>query len=483
MCFPLKNVGLIFSALTLSTLTFSSAADELPYQWLAGDHHVHSQFSAKWNVSFAPPLPIFAGDAKYATNVNAKMAAYHGLSWMVTTDHGGPHHSQVNFDNAYPQLLAARHQVPELLIYYGMEFDVPGARHATLMIPYSADEAEQLRLIESRFNRREAYPKTEEAKRDNNDLMLEALAYMQQQTLKPIVIANHPGRKAPALGQYQKVTPAKLRGWQDTAPDVLIGMTGAPGHQASTLNQDDSIKPDGVRAEYYESPTLGGYDQMTAQLGGVWDSFIGEGRHWWISGVSDSHGHYSEGRTDFWPGEYTKTYVYAQKTYTSVMENLRAGHSFVTTGDLIDALDIRVSNSHTGKSASLGDTLTVQQGQSVDITIRFHDPDQPNFAGRTPQVARVDVIMGNVSTTAVAPDTNTNPSTKVVNRYYAEDWQSQGQTHTVRLRLDNLNQSQYLRIRGTNLRDELEPQPDGKGENPWDDLWFYSNPVFIQVSR
>ncbi|MEV0806330.1 hypothetical protein [Micromonospora sp. NPDC050200] len=28
--------------------------------------------------------------------------------------------------------------------------------------------------------------------------------------------------------------------------------------------------------------------------------------------------------------------------------------------------------------------------------------------------------------------------------------------------------------------DEAEPLADGK-ESPWDDLWFYSNPVFVRV--
>ena len=29
--------------------------------------------------------------------------------------------------------------------------------------------------------------------------------------------------------------------------------------------------------------------------------------------------------------------------------------------------------------------------------------------------------------------------------------------------------------------DALEPAPDEPGENPWHDLWFYSNPIFIEV--
>ena len=38
----------------------------------------------------------------------------------------------------------------------------------------------------------------------------------------------------------------------------------------------------------------------------------------------------------------------------------------------------------------------------------------------------------------------------------------------------------YLRVRGTNT-DEMEPLADGQ-EDPWSDLWFYSNPVFVDVA-
>ena len=37
----------------------------------------------------------------------------------------------------------------------------------------------------------------------------------------------------------------------------------------------------------------------------------------------------------------------------------------------------------------------------------------------------------------------------------------------------------YLRLRGTN-RTQLEPEPDPPVEDPWTDLWFYANPVFVE---
>jgi hypothetical protein len=40
----------------------------------------------------------------------------------------------------------------------------------------------------------------------------------------------------------------------------------------------------------------------------------------------------------------------------------------------------------------------------------------------------------------------------------------------------------YVRVRGTNTN-ELEPIVDPPDENPWQDLWFYSNPVFIEIQH
>ena len=307
--------------------------------WLAGDHHIHGKYSAKWDWSTTPPTPILRGDAQYATALYAQMAKHHNLSWMVTTDHGGPGHSSVNLEYAYPELVASRKATPEVLQFYGMEFDTPGARHCSLMIPYSETEAEQLFRLESQFNRREVEPDT--TSRDTDEFMLQALKAMQEEQKPPILIVNHPARLAKKLSSFKKVTPQKLRKWQDTAPDVVIGMEGAPGHQANALNPDGSIRKSGLRGGYNDFPTMGGFDQMTAVVGGVWDSLLSEGRRWWITAASDSHMHYTEGRTDFWPGEYSKTYVFARKQYDDIMQAMREGKMFATTGDLIDSLSVK----------------------------------------------------------------------------------------------------------------------------------------------
>lgn len=460
-------------------LTNTAADTKIAPHWIAGDHHVHSIYSAKWDYATTPPTAILGGDANNTTLLNAQMAQKYGLSWLVTTDHGGPNHSQLNLSNAYPDLVASRQKVPQVMQFYGMEFDTPGARHSTLMIPYSTEEAQQLYAIENRFNRREIYP--DENPRDSNLFMLEALAFMAKQAYPPILIVNHPGRTATGLGRYGKVTPAKMRSWQDAASQVVIGMTGLPGHQASSLNPDGSIKKEGVRAEYYHYPTMGGYDQMTARLGGFWDSMLSEGRHWWITAASDSHAHYTTGRTDFWPGQYNKLYVYAQNSYQSVMDNLRAGRMFVTNGDLINELYMQASVTNKNTVASIGDTLTVKKGDSITLMLRFSQPEKANANGQHPNVGRVDIIVGDIIGPNKNPDLDSSPTTKVLQRFSHQDFIQHGKYKTIQLKIEHITQSQYLRLRGTNQTHELEPQVDEIGEDPWSDLWFYSNPLFISV--
>ncbi len=447
-------------------------------RWLAGDHHIHSRFSVGWDTDVNPPAPIIAGDAHYSTAMNAQMAYLHGLSWMVTTDHGGPNHSKLNLERAYPDLLASRKAVPGIIQFYGMELDTPGARHSSLIIPHSGDEAERLYFLEKTYNRREVYPK--DPARDTEAFMLEALKAMREIPNPPLVLANHPGRTATDLGQYTSVSPTELRNWNDTAPRVAVGMEGAPGHQASALNPDASLDPTGARGGYGNYPTMGGFDQMTARVGGFWDSMLGEGRHWWITSDSDSHVHYTEGGADFWPGEFSKTYVYAEKNYHSILQALRGGHVFVTTGDLLSELYVSAAVEGKTVAANIGDTLRVEAGDSVRITVKFLDPDTENAHWENPHVSRVDVITGAVTGRLADKSVDTNPSTEVAGRYHANAWRDEGPYKVFSFLMENVSADAYVRIRGTSGR-ELEPEPDPPGEDPWSDLWFYSNPVFIDV--
>ena len=448
-------------------------------RWLAGDHHVHSEFSVGWDKSKDPPTPIIAGDARYPIEKNVLHAETYGLSWMVSTDHGGPNHSKLNREQAYPEVLKARRDVPGVILFYGMEFDTPGADHSSLIIPHTHDEADRLQDLESRFSKREPWPA--DPSWDTEARMIEALKAMREEKAPPVLIANHPSRSATGVGEYGKDDPAELRGWNDTAPNVAVGMAGAPGHQAKALTPD-GLNPDGVRGSYDDAPTMGGFDQMTAIVGGFWDSMLGEGRRWWITANSDSHFNWREGGGDFWPGEYSKTYVFAEKDYDEILGGLRNGRIFVTTGDLVSELYVTASSG--GAKAGIGGEVLAasDDNRDVNVEIRFRQSGAPNAHGDRPEVKRVDLIVGEVTGKAADPNTDHNPTTRVAARFDPKDWRMEGEFAVITYVLKDLPATSYLRVRGTST-DELEPEPDPRGEDPWKDLWFYSNPIFVRFAN
>jgi hypothetical protein len=445
-------------------------------RWIAGDHHVHSRYSVGWDSSKTPPSPILGGDAVYPIPMNALMGRHYGLGWMVATDHGGPNHSKVNLERAWPELNYAREVVPEVLQFYGMELDTPGADHSSIILPHDHDEAAHLHEVESRFAKYEPWPR--DTTWDRPSRMLEALAVMREFARRPVVIAHHPSRSGAAPGQYGLTTPAELRDWNDVAPEVAVGMEGAPGHQAMAIRPDGSLNQTRSRGYYLSAPTRGGFDQMTAVVGGFWDAMLGEGRHWWITANSDSHQNWREGGADFWPGEYSKTWVWAAPTHDAVLEGLRGGQVFVSLGDLVTGLFVTVRGG--GAEAGIGGTLEVPGGSPVEVEIRWLDPGTPNSHGDNPAVARVDLIVGQVTGPVSDRTSDTNPTARVVARFDSRQWRQDGAWRTATWRLDRLQGNSYFRVRGTNGTEE-EPALDPPGEDPWSDLWFYSNPVFVKV--
>lgn len=458
-----------FSLATVLALASTpiSAQDE-PLEWLAGDHHVHSEFSAGWQKNHrdptAAPLPVLGGDSAHTTLQNARAAQRFGLSWMVTTDHGGPRHSELNRRIAWPVLEDVRETLREegspLILFYGLEFDTPGGEHSTLMMPRSSHERDDLYAIESGFAERDGWP-TDPA-RDTKPRMLDALRAMAKLSPAPLLIANHPSRTATGREQWGLHAPDEFRQWMDAAPGVAIGMEGIPGHQAA--HSRDGLDNNHVsRGLYGGYATLGGFDQMTAILGGAWDAMLAQGRHWWITGSSDSHGHSSEGGADYWPGEYTKTWVHARRTPDAIMDGLRQGRVFVTTGDLVTGLSLTLDN---GRAVELGSTITMNSHVPQTLTIRLALGGKPEA-----MLDHLDIIVG-------SRKADGQPDTRILKRFTLSRAQREKGTAEFYLSLAEMHHASYLRLRGTNTL-QGEPLPDAIDEDPWADLWFYSNPIWF----
>lgn len=439
----------------------AAGAEDAGRRWQAGDHHVHSEWSVDWDRRTTPPTPIRGGDSSYSRSRNARTALDNGLSWMVHTDHGGPGHSRVTGEHAWPALLEARREVPGLIQFNGMEFDVPAGEHASLIIAPGPDEYEELITIEREYSRGEPL---QEGSRDGPQHMPAALAHMRALPSPPLVFINHPSRTATGVGQWGEVTPAELLAWHDHAPTVLVGMEGAPGHQAA-------LQERGLYRNV-AAPTFGGFDQMTAQVGGVWDTMLAQGRRFWITATSDSHVNQRDGGRDFDPGQYSRTYVWARRDAGDIFDGLREGRMFAVTGGLIEALSLEVGAVDGSAQAGMGATTTLGAGSRMRVVMAFQQPSVANGNGQRPVLDHVELIVGQAGAGGVPV---------MQSRHFRRsEWQRDGAGWKVEWELPVPAKGGFVRARGSSTG-EATPVADVPGEDPWQDLWFYSNPVFVDV--
>ena len=146
----------------------------------------------------------------------------------------------------------------------------------------------------------------------------------------------------------------------------------------------------------------------------------------------------------------------------------------------MSSLDFEVSTA--SRIASIGQSLTVQEGEDVNIHIEIVEPTLPNAAGFTPKVRRVDLIRGDVQSAISEADHDALPRATVEKRFELSERRKRGEPVTMSLTVKNVQKSFYIRLRGTNT-DEKEPLEDPDGEDPWRDLWFYSNPIFVEIEK
>lgn len=455
--------------------------------WLSGDHHIHTKYSP---------------DGQYEIAEQVGSAARFGLDWCVITDHGGPRHDKIALEQAYPDLLAARKRFPRVTVYQGLEWNIPSAEHGSVILPITRDEARLISNFEYLFDSRcksrsETPPNAEED-------AVAGIRYLQSLNPKPLFYANHPSRRG-------LDSPHEMRAWAEAGPDVARGMEGSPGHQADTFvgglrgSYEASATKDsfpGYPPEAYR--TWGGYDWYVAKVGGLWDSLLGEGRPWFITATSDSHRHWEDyavldsstyatkgyvthtgkkgekpGGGDFFPGEYSRTYVYAARRHPmAILDAMRAGNMFTVLGGLSERVELLA---HTEEDAAgMGSTLRLEKGGAdVTVVLRVKPAGRPNLSGEVARLHHIDLIAGDIVGPATDRDAMTNPTTRVVAQMDAKDGRMERGMLTFRHTFRDVRSDFYVRARGTNT-DVDAPKVDAPDVNPWKDLWFYTNPVFVR---
>ncbi|MBG0851624.1 PHP domain-containing protein [Streptomyces spinoverrucosus] len=482
------------------------------FLWLAGDHHIHTQYSS---------------DGKYRVVDQVRQGAKHGMDWLVITDHGSTTHAKIGVEKVNPDIQQARAAYEDTLVFQGLEWNIPAAEHGTVFVHPGRNEVSVLKQFETDYDG--SVKGASDSTPANEALAVAGLAFLGEQVRRrkvkdALMLANHPARRGVD-------SPHEIRAWRDATPashQIAIGFEGAPGHQAAGIpaplgmgrargiydNNPSANSFAGYPPESYR--TWGGFDWMTSTVGGLWDSLLAEGKPWWITANSDSHQVYADtaargggdfnangryddpvyggkidvSQGDYWPGYYSRTHVGADGfSYAAVMDGIRAGRIWVDHGQLIGGLDVRVSGG--SRWATLGGALHVRKGTNVTLTVDVALAGGPNWAGFLPKLARVDVIQGDVTGEVKDKDTFTAPTAKVVKSYEVNK-----STGTVRLTYDlgKVDRPVYVRLRGTDGNrsavgamgaavDPAGPALDVVGDaDPWLDLWFYSNPVWVLPS-
>lgn len=515
-------MGLLFASFLISSCSkpATTSAKQTPSVagWVVGDFHEHSHFT-----DGGYPL-----DSVFAMGANK-----YGAHFMVNTDHGGAYPRnydgriwsefpgvvflgdsagvtakgepnmwrwQILRDYSYPRVAEHQNKYPGRHYVQGLEWNSPATSHTSTGI--LADSGLPIAMFEYQFDSSDKDTSGGPAKglvkqngraNGNGEMLPKAERtkataaavewLMKHHRYSSWTIIAHPERGG-------NVEPSDLRNINNAGPDVAFGFEGIPGHQKNTL-----------RAIFYPDRALGGgtyggVGYMAAKVGGVWDALLGEGRHFWLFTSSDFHGMQS----DFWPGEYHKTWIYSKDTTNAhdIVAGMRAGNVFVANGDLINALDFSAKASD--QSATMGESLSVEKGNAVNVSIRFRSPER-NHNGDRPKVQTVDLIMGDVTgkIDPTSPDYNkgTNESARVVKQFTAGELKSKNGWTEVTFKIPALNKDSYIRIRGTNHLPGTEyetdvagnPLPDSLATNlnldgpaeAWADLWFYSNPIFLDV--
>ncbi|MGG1635626.1 S-layer homology domain-containing protein [Paenibacillus sp. NRS-1760] len=513
-------------------------------KWMSGELHVHTVQSADASEQYVEMKNIL--DAAFRENLNdfpsaAGISLKYGnpFDFVMLSDHlrDSPRdpEGKAKLTARWEAIKDQQDKITQLknagkykdkLIYSGFEWDMMGLDHGSVGIIDSKSNEVPIEGIHefewlysydtapARFNLDEAAkwgprPAKNDLKPDKSKTV-EAIEWLKKNYPESYVMFNHPSRhNGDSTGV---VTIEDLRKLNDVAPEIVFSMEGMPGNQMAAGKN---------RAELDD--IYGGADVMVAKVGGMWDAMLGEGRHFWNFTNSDFHFKVSSNRkysSGYWPSEYSRNYTWVEgNTFKDVVNGMRSGKSYSVYGDLINDLDFKVTGN--GNQAEMGENLQVTEGDLTTISIRFKSPDHNNYEQITAHestvtnnvnVDHVDLISGEVTgkidKSEYASNT-TNETTKVIKRFTKEDWgqpDAEGY-YTVSYKVP-ADKNRYYRLRGTNLGTDVEgfttngePLKDKSydysntpteqeneerfnniNDRSYTGLWFYSNPIFVNVA-
>lgn len=325
--------------------------------WVPADLHVHTRFS----------------DGGMTVEEIADAARKNGCGALVIADHGDR-----SLRGATPAWRAAIEAVrtlhPDMLVIPALEWNVPpfgGDEHATVFIPPGPRQWDLLAEFKTRFDHFD---------RDDEPDVSAALRWLASTGIAPIppvVIYNHPNRKAAPLARHIE----DFLLWRK-AGDLVVGFEGAPGHQGLT--------PTGA---YARLATIDRWDPVAAAPGDLWDTLLARGIE--ANGAianSDFHST-AAGIGDRLPCQFAETWLRVPEvTESGVLQALRSGTTVGVHGHIARDIELAMMASGLSRPALSGEAIQVPPGASVTVTLSFVVPDR-DWQGQPNSVDTVEFIV------------------------------------------------------------------------------------------
>ncbi len=330
-------------------------------QWLKADLHTHTKFS----------------DGAYSPGEVVDKAAAFACQVIAITDH-----SDRNLTAATPayfdEIEAARKTHPEVLVLAGLEWNVPphgGDEHASVYLAQSEKEGPLLAEFKAAFDDLDrAEHKTE--------LADQALRWLAERGvaggISPVVIYNHPNRKRDDSSQFVDEL-VHLR----TVNNLIVGFEGGPGHQRH--------QPLGTYKQKQE--LVDRWDPAVATIGGAWDQLLAQGIDvWGAVANSDFHNDNPTDLHDFWPGEFSETWLYVpEKTSSGVLRALQAGSFFGVHGFIAREVQLCVDADGLARPAEAGETISILPGSQLRVQVKCL-PSSTDWEGKPSALPTIELI-------------------------------------------------------------------------------------------